>query len=42
MKHKVVISTDYGGFGLSDKAEAWLKERGIEFEYCDDIERHEV
>lgn len=40
MTHKVVINTDYGGFGLSNKAEAWLKERGVNFEYCDDIERH--
>jgi hypothetical protein len=27
---KVVINGCYGGFGLSDEARAWLKERGVD------------
>ena len=29
---KIVINKCYGGFGLSDKALEWLKERGVEAE----------
>ena len=34
---KVVINSDFGGFGLSEQAEEWLKERGVEDP--DDLER---
>lgn len=27
---KVVLNRCWGGFGLSNKAEAWLKEKGVE------------
>jgi len=41
-KHKVVINTCYGGFGLSDKAIDWMNEHGANVgQYSDyDIERH--
>ena len=38
--HKVVINSCYGGFGLSDKAIARLKELGLEFRWEHDIPRH--
>ena len=38
--HKVVINSCYGGFGLSDKAVARLKELGLEFRWEHDIPRH--
>jgi hypothetical protein len=38
--HKVVINSCYGGFGLSDKAIARLKELGLEFKWEHDIPRH--
>lgn len=38
--HKVVINACYGGFGLSDKAIARLKEFGLEFRWEHDIPRH--
>lgn len=38
--HKVVINSCYGGFGLSDKAKARLKELGLEVEWGYDIPRH--
>jgi len=38
--HKVVINSCYGGFGLSDKAIARLKELGLEFRWEYDIPRH--
>jgi hypothetical protein len=37
---KVVINSCYGGFGLSDKARARLKELGLEFKWQYDIPRH--
>lgn len=37
--YKVVINTCYGGFGLSDAAEKWMKERGYEGDYYR-IQRH--
>jgi len=40
-KHKIVINTCYGGFGLSNKAVDWMKERGVDVEsLCGDVERH--
>ena len=38
MKHKVVINTCYGGYGLSKEAIQWLKNK-----YGDDdiLERHD-
>ena len=38
--HKVVINSCYGGFGLSDKAIARLKDLGLEFRWEHDIPRH--
>lgn len=32
---KIVINACYGGFGLSDKAIAWLKKKGITAHYYD-------
>lgn len=38
--HKVVINTCFGGFSLSDKAEKWLSEKGLKFDWSRGIERH--
>lgn len=39
MKHKIVINTCYGGFGLSDKAIKWLEDRGVDDTY--ELSRHD-
>jgi hypothetical protein len=38
--HKVVINACFGGFGLSNKAVARLRELGLEFQLEWDIPRH--
>lgn len=45
-ENKVVINTEFGGFGLSREAETWLAKRGIWQKYPDikslkDLPRHE-
>lgn len=35
---KVVINECYGGFGLSDKAKNWLREKGITNKQIEDFE----
>lgn len=43
MKHKIVINTEYGGFGLSYKACEWLKSQGVSIEdiEMDKLPRHD-
>lgn len=36
----IVINKSYSCFSLSEKAEQWLKDRGLEFKYYFDIPRH--
>lgn len=39
MRHKIVINTCYGGFGLSDEAIEWLESRGVDDTY--ELSRHD-
>jgi len=47
MSHKVVYNSCFGGFGLSDKAVAWLKERypeitGDSYDIVHSLTRHDA
>ena len=39
MKHQIVISACYGGFGLSDEAKKWLEKAGVSAD--EPLERHD-
>ena len=40
-KKAIVLNSCFGGFGLSEEAQTWLQERGLEFDYDKAIPRDE-